>query len=190
MHWQGVKRVFRYLKSSKDRELTYGSEQHDLEGYTDADGGTQEDRRAISGNCFLIDGGTISWSAKRQELVTLSTAKSEYVAATHAAKEAKWLHKLLRQLFPHLLHLPMTLHCDNQSAIKLAMTENYHARTKHLDDCYFFIRDLISKGVINLTYCPTEEMLANMFTKALPKWKVAVHSSALSLRRACGGVLD
>ena len=189
-HWQAVKHIFRYLKHTKDIELTYGGERHDLEGYTDADGGTQDDRRAIAGNCFLIDGGIISWSAKRQELVTLSIAEAEYVAATHAAKEAKWLQKLIKQLFPHLLNLPTTLHCDNQSAIKLATTENYHARTKHLDDRYFFIRDLISKGVINLVYCPTEEMLADMFTKALPKWKVGTHSSALGLRRACGGVLE
>ena len=171
-------------------QLTYGGERHNLEGYTDSDGGTQEDRHAIAGNVFLVDGGAVSWSAKRQELVTLSTAKSEYVAATHAAKEAKWLQKLIRQLFPHLHNLPTTIYCDNQSAIVLATTDNYHARTKHLDDRYYFIRDLISKGVIKLTYCPTEDMLADMFTKALPKWKVASHISALGLRRACGGVLE
>ena len=68
--------------------LTYGGERHDLEGYTDADGGSQEDQHAISGYVFLIDGGMISWGAKRQELVTLSMAEAEYVAATHAAKEA------------------------------------------------------------------------------------------------------
>ena len=88
MHWQAVKRIYRYLKPTKDLQLTYGSERHDLEGYTDADGGSQEDRHTISGYSFLIDGGAISWSAKRQELVTLSTAEAEYVAATHAAKEA------------------------------------------------------------------------------------------------------
>src|SRR6266481_4730988 len=91
---------------------------------------------------------TVSWSAKRQELVTLSTAESEYVAATHAAKETKWLHKLIQQLFPHLHNLPTTIYCDNQSAIVLATIDNYHAHTKHLDDRYYFIRDLISKGVI------------------------------------------
>jgi hypothetical protein len=102
----------------------------------------------------------------------------------------KWLQKLIRQLFPHLLHLPSTVYCDNQSAITLATTDNYHAHTKHLDNRYYFIRDLIAKDVIKLTYCPTEDMLADMFTKALPKWKVVAHNSALGLCRACGGVLE
>jgi hypothetical protein len=63
-----------------------------IEGFTDADGAMQEHRHAIMGYAFLIDGGAISWSSKKQEIVTLSTAKSEYVAATHVAKEAIWLH--------------------------------------------------------------------------------------------------
>ena len=50
-----------------------------------------EDRKAISGYAFLIDGGAVSWSSKKQEIVSLSTTESEYVAATHAAKEALWL---------------------------------------------------------------------------------------------------
>ena len=56
-----------------------------LEGFTDADSATQEHRHAITGYTFLIDGGAVSWSSKKQEIVTLSTTKSEYVAATHAA---------------------------------------------------------------------------------------------------------
>ena len=189
-HWQAVKHIYRYLKLTKDLQLTYGSERHDLEGYTDANGGSQEDRHAISGYAFLIDGGTISWSAKRQELVTLSTAEAEYIAATHTAKEALWLHKLFGDILPDLLHPPMTLHCNNQSAIKLVTTDNYHACTKHIDQRYHFICDLNKQDVIKLCYCLTEDMLADMLTKALPKWKVAAQSAALGLRRTCGGVLE
>ena len=57
----------------------------------DADGSLQEHRHAISGYVFLVNRGAISWSSKKQELVTLSTAESEYVTATYAAKEALWL---------------------------------------------------------------------------------------------------
>jgi hypothetical protein len=90
-HWEGVKQIFRYLAGTKDRTLTYGEERHELLGYTDADGASQPHRRAISGYAFLIDGGAVSWSSRKQELVTLSTAEAEYVAATHAAKECIWL---------------------------------------------------------------------------------------------------
>ena len=120
----------------------------------------------------------------------MSTTEAEYIAATHAAKEVLWLHKLVHELTPDILDLPSTLYTDNQSAIVLATTDNYHARTKHLDLRYHFIRDLISKGLIKLHYCPTEDMVADILTKALPKWKVAVMSAALGLHRACGRVVE
>src|SRR5882757_7117936 len=88
IHWEAVKRVMRYLSQTQDLELTYSGEQHDLVGYTDADGASQSHRRAISGYAFLIDSGVISWRSRKQELITLSTAEAEYVAARHAAKEA------------------------------------------------------------------------------------------------------
>jgi hypothetical protein len=86
MHWEACKRVFHYLAGTKDMALTYGGERHDLVGYTDADGASQEHRHAISGYAFLIDGGAISWSSRKQELVTLSTAEAEYVAAKNISK--------------------------------------------------------------------------------------------------------
>jgi hypothetical protein len=64
---------------------------------------------------------------KKQELVTLLTAEAEYVTATHAAKEAKWLHKLFLELYPDLLVLPTMIYCNNQLAIKLMTNDNYHS---------------------------------------------------------------
>ena len=78
------------LFRSKKLELTYGGDERGLVGYVDADGASQEHRRAISGYIFMIDGGAISWSSKKQELVTLSTMEAKYITQTHAAKEAIW----------------------------------------------------------------------------------------------------
>ena len=188
LHWEATKRVFRYLAGTKNYQLMYGGERHDLEGYTDADGAMQEHRHAISGYAFLFDGGAISWSSKKQELVTLSTAEAEFVAATHAAKEALWLRKLLGDIYPGPKP-PTPFHCDNQAALSLIKDDNYHARTKHLDVHFYFIRETAQRGAIKLLYCPTEDMVADLLTKALPKWKVNMHTSSLGLRRACGGVL-
>ncbi|CAA7270185.1 unnamed protein product [Cyclocybe aegerita] len=91
IHWEAVKRVFRYLSGTKDLGLTFGGGKDRLEGYTDTDGASQDHRRAISGYAFLINGGAVSWSSRKQELIMLLTAKAEYMAATHAAKEAVWL---------------------------------------------------------------------------------------------------
>ena len=70
-----------------------------LEGYSDADGASQEHRRAMSGYAFIMNGGCISWSSRKQELITLSTAEAEYVATTHAAKEAIWLRNFIGEIF-------------------------------------------------------------------------------------------
>ena len=137
-HWEGVKRIFRYLAGTRDVALTFGREHHDLQGFTDADGASQPHRHAISGYAFMLDGGAVSWRSRKQELVTLSTAEAEYVAATHAAKECIWLRRLLGQIFP-FPDAPTTLYCDNQAALALAKDDNYHARTKHIDMLYHFI---------------------------------------------------
>ena len=97
-----------------------------------------EDRRAISGYAFMVNGGAVSWSAKRQELISLSMTESEYVAITHAAKEALWLCTLISQLVGVILPLT-TLFSDNQSAIALTKEHQYHAHMKHIDIRFHFI---------------------------------------------------
>jgi hypothetical protein len=181
IHWEAVKKIFRYLKGTKDLELRYGGEVTDLVGFVDADGASQDHRRAISGYVFLVDGGAVSWSSKKQELVTLSTTEAEYVAATHAAKEAVWLRRLIGEIFSPLTE-PTTLYGDNQSAIALAHGGHYHARTKHIDIRYHFIRYIIDAGAIKLIYCPTDEQTADTLTKALPSTKAKHFANAMGLR--------
>ena len=181
VHWEAVKRIFCYLLGTKDWKLVYGTTDRGLEGYTDADGSSQEHRHAISGYAYLVNGGAISWSSKKQELVTLSTAESEYVAATYAAKEALWLRRLISEIYQPLTE-PITLYSDSQSAIALTKDGSYHARTKHIDIRYHFIRFVVQDGSINLIYCPTDDMAADILTKALPNIKAKHFAQALGLR--------
>ena len=155
----------------------------DLEGYTDADGSTNEDHHAVSGYVFLIDGGPISWSVKTQEIIALSMTEAEYVTATHAAKEALWLHSFLGEILGPL-DSATTLYCDNQSAIALMKNDQFHARTKHIDIHYHFICYVIQNGSLRLEYCPTEDMTADVLTKALPSLKAKHFASALGLHPA------
>jgi hypothetical protein len=179
-HWEAVKRVFRYLKGTRELWLSYGGVTKEMEGYADADGSMMENRKAISGYAFIINGGAVSWSTKKQEIVSLSTTESEYVAVTYAAKEALWLRSLIFQLFGIPL-TTTTLFSNNQSAIALTREHQYHARTKHIDVRYHFIRWIVEEGKIRLIYCPTDEMVADTLTKALPSAKVKHFAGALGL---------
>jgi len=112
--------------------------------YTDADGATQSHSCAISGYAFLLDSGVVSWFSRKQELITLSTAESKYVAATHAAKELYWIKKLLYDIAPDLDKC-ITLHCNNEAAIALIHSENYHMRTKHMNiHCKFIHKEVVT----------------------------------------------
>jgi hypothetical protein len=182
-HWEAVRSVLRYLNGTSSHWLVFGENEGNLIGWVDADGSQEEDRRAYTGYAFLIDGGAVSWSSKQQELVVLSTTEGEYVAATHAAKEALWLRSFIGEVFGTNLE-STTLFSDNQSAIALSREHQYHARTKHIDIRYHFIRWVIDNGSIRLIYCPTEDMIADTLTKPLPSTKAKHFAAALGLRPA------
>ena len=146
-HWEAVQRIYRYLIGTKDLRLTYGGTRKPLHGYTDVDGSMAEDWKAVSGYAFLIDSGAVSWASKKQEIILLSTTESEYVATTHATKEALWLRSFIGEVLAPL-DVPITLFSDNQSAIALAKDHQYHAHTKHIDICFHFIHWVVDDSKI------------------------------------------
>jgi hypothetical protein len=113
-HREAVKCTMCYLKGTCDWWLVYGGEVKDLVGYSDADGNMHEDRHAISGYAVILNSGTVSWSSKHQPIIALLMTESEYITATHTAKEALWLRTFIAQVF-HPLEAPTILHSDNQS---------------------------------------------------------------------------
>ena len=182
IHWEAVKRVLRYLKGTKNLKLTYGrGGEKGLQAFVVTDGANQEHQQAISGFVTLIDGGAVSWMLKKQELVMLSTMEAEYVVATHTAKELLWLQHLIGEIFQSL-NQPILLHCDNQSATALTHSNGqFHACTKHIDIQWHFIKFCIDNKAINISYCPTENMTADILTKPLSTQKVKKFTSALGL---------
>lgn len=111
-----------------------------LDIFADADGMSLENRKAVSGYTFILNGAAVSWSLKQQEIVSLSTTEAEYIAITYTAKEAIWFRYFMVELFGPITFL-FLIYNDNQSAISLAHAElgQFHARTKHIDIRYHFI---------------------------------------------------
>ena len=181
-HMKAITRVFRYLSGTKHLKLILGGSHGTISGYSDADWASHLHRHSISEFVYFIGDGIISWSCKKQPIITLSSTEAEYVALTHSSKDILWIHKILSE-FSHIFDfsIPTTLFCDNQGAIRLSKDSTFHARTKHIDIHFHFIQQTISSGHITLKYCPTNEMIADIFTKSLPHIKFQKFRNLLGL---------
>jgi len=116
-------------------------------GYVDSDyAGDLDKRRSTTGYLFTMAGGPVCWRSTLQSTVALSTTEAEYMAVTEAFKEAIWMHGLINDL--GILQEHIDVFCDSQSAICLSKNQVHHARTKHIDVRFHFIREIISKGDI------------------------------------------
>lgn len=179
-HWLCAKRVLRYLKGTMDYKLTYVAEgNQSIIGYCDADwGGCVETGRSTSGYVFTLMGGPMSWSSKKQTCVSISSCESEYVALAHANQEAQWWYMIQEELD---LKNIIKMHVDNQSAISLASENFYHAKTKHINIKYHFVRQSVVEGTIQIEYIPTEAQAADMLTKVLPIVKLRNNLKMLAI---------
>ena len=133
----------------------------------DADwAGDTSDSRSTLGFMFLLGNRAISWSSKKRPTVALLSTVAEYRGATAAACEAV-SHKRLLTDFNKSVIEPMPIHCDNFTIIQLAKNPVFHAQTKHIELYYHYICEWILAGDINLHYIDANELVANIFTKAL-----------------------
>jgi hypothetical protein len=154
-----------------------------LTGYTDSDwAGDPDTRRLTSGYVFSLGSAVISWSSKRQPIVSLSTYEAKYIGQTNATKEAIWLQGFLKQIDPGDPGLGATIiYGDNQGAITLAKNNQFHGRVKHIDIQHHFVREKLAEGRIDLQYVPTSEQVADGLTKALCRDKFVVFRKAIGV---------
>ncbi|KAJ3475377.1 hypothetical protein NLI96_g11880 [Meripilus lineatus] len=182
LHWTAVKHVLRYLKGTQQLGITYGRIQDIAEeGWTDADWAQcLLDRRSTSGYVFIMAGGAVSWSSKKQQTVALSTMEAEYLALAHATKEAIWLRSL-RENLGFEGDGSTQINCNNMSAIAFAHDHQFHARSKHIDIRHHFIREHITSDHICVIHVPTEDNIADILTKPLTRSIHQRHVASLGL---------
>lgn len=182
-HWKACKHLFRYLKGTMDLRLTYGPDPSSSEPFvtfSDANHAGDPDKlRSTGGYVVKIGTGAVDWSSKLQTLTALSSTESEYVAAVEAGKEILWMRNLLMEIGymssgPSKLHLKDSfdssheLKMDSNSAIAVAKHPEHFSRMKHLDLRLHWLRDEVEKKHITPVHISTQEMPADMMTKALP----------------------
>ncbi|KAJ9538185.1 hypothetical protein OSB04_030918 [Centaurea solstitialis] len=165
-HLKAVKRILRYLKGTPDFGLWYpkGSS-FELIGYTDSDhAGCKLDRKSTSGACQFLGNKLVSWSSRKQNCVSLSTAEAEYIAAACCCSQILWMKTQLADFGYTMNRTP--IYCDSQSAIQITANPVQHSKTKHIDIRYHFIKDHVEKGNIELYFVESDLQLADLFTKA------------------------
>ncbi|KAL5581880.1 hypothetical protein UlMin_014322 [Ulmus minor] len=168
LHWQGVKRILRYLQGTHDMGLhiRYNNDIL-LTGFSDADWGCNlDDRRSVAGYCVFFGDYLVSWSSKKQNVVSRSSTESEYRALSNVACEIAWIQSLLCEISFPLPMIPVTW-CDNSSAGALAANPVYHARTKHVDINVHFIREKVLSKSIEVRFVPSHDQIADCLTKPL-----------------------
>jgi Reverse transcriptase (RNA-dependent DNA polymerase) len=185
-HEEAVKRICRYLMSTKDEGLILKPDKNrGLECYVDADwAGSWLDRssndplssHSRTGFVILYAGCPIIWASKMQQLIALSTTEAEYIALSTALRDVIAVIHLLEDLRSqefHIFHPTPKITCrtfeDNKSCIEIATNHKTRPRTKHLSVRLHHFRSHVVKKTITIEHISTKEQIADMFTKPLPR---------------------
>ncbi|XP_028085943.1 uncharacterized protein LOC114286914 [Camellia sinensis] len=164
--FQVVKRLLRYVKGTLHHGLQFTSGPLFLHAFSDSNwAGDSVDRKSILGYCVYLGPNLISWSAKKQSIVSRSSTEAECRALANATAELTWLQQLLTDM-----HIPSSsipkLWRDNLSAMALASNPVFHSRSKHIEIDWHFIRDEIVAKLIDWKYVrTTDQGIAKILTQ-------------------------
>jgi histone deacetylase 1/2 len=168
IHWAAVKRILRYLR--QDTKIGLKIQKCNsmlLSAFSDADwAGSVDDRRSTSGFAVFLGSNLVSWSARKQATVSRSSTEAEYKAVANATAEIMWIQTLLKELgifSPRMARL----WCDNMGAKYLSANPVFHARTKHIEVDFHFVRERVMSNQLQIDFVPTGDQIADGFTKAL-----------------------
>uniref|UniRef100_A0A2N9EVL6 Integrase catalytic domain-containing protein n=1 Tax=Fagus sylvatica TaxID=28930 RepID=A0A2N9EVL6_FAGSY len=166
-HWTAAKRVLRYLKGTIEHGLSFSHSSLQLTAFCDSDwAGNPDDRRSTTGFGIFLGSCLVSWSAKKQTVVARSSTEAEYRAMAVTTADLYWIRMLLQDLHVPLAS-PPTLWCDNVGALALASNPVFHARTKHIEVDYHFIREKVANKDMTIRFISTGDQIADIFTKGL-----------------------
>ena len=123
----------------------------------------------------------MSWSSKRQNTISRSSAEAEYRGVANVVFDATWLRNLLFEMKIPLSRATV-VYCDNISAIYLSSNPVQHQRTKHVEIDIHFVREKVSLGHVRVLHVPSARQFADIFTKGLPSPLFIEFRTSLTVR--------
>ena len=182
--WLRLKHLLRYLKGTVIHGLHYNcTSPMLLTAFSDADwSGDSSDRRSTSGFLIYLGHNLVSWSSKKQPTVAQSSTEAEYKALANATSELLWITSLFREL-----HIPLPspmLWCDNIGATYLSANPVFHARMKHIEIDFHFVREQVALRRLRVGIISGKDQPADLLTKSLPKSRFLQLRSKLNLHPA------
>ncbi|RVW85618.1 Retrovirus-related Pol polyprotein from transposon TNT 1-94 [Vitis vinifera] len=183
-HWQGIIRVLKYLRFTRDYGLHYTRYPAVLEGYSDANWiSNVKDSKSHSGYVFTLGGTAVSWKSSKQTVIDRSTMESEFIALDKCGEEAEWLRHFLEDIPRWSKPVPpICIHCDSQSVLGRAQSNMYNGKSRHIRRRHNTIRQLLSTGVISVDYVKSKDNIADPLTKGLNRELVEKSSRGMGLK--------
>lgn len=136
------------------------------------------DHHSTTGFLMYLGYNPITWSAKKQLMVSRSSTESEYRAMASTVAELCWLHQVLKDLGIYLV-VPPRIWCHNVFALAIALNPVFHACTKHIKVDYHFIHKRVLCKDLHIKYISTSDQLVDFFTKSLPTSRFQILCSKL-----------
>eukprot|EP00253_Pinus_taeda_P004899 PITA_04899 len=167
---QAVKKILKYLQGTQNYGLWYPRDTDlTLHAYTDADWARSVDvKGSTSSGAFFMGSRLVSWFSKKQSSIALSTAEAKYVVVASCCTQLLWMMQTLQD-FQITCTPPISILCDNTSAINISNNPVMHSITKHIPIKYHFLREQVFEQKVKLLYVPSKEQVADILTKPLPR---------------------
>ncbi|KAI5344250.1 hypothetical protein L3X38_012127 [Prunus dulcis] len=186
VHYFLVKRILRYVQGTLEYGISFTKGPWQLNAYSDANwAGDINTRRSTTGCVVFLGCNPISWQSKKQGSVSRSSTEAECKALANTTADLSWIRQVLLDLKMFLPDAPI-MYCDNLSALALSSNPIYHSRIKHLDIDFHFVREKVQRNDLIVQYIPTEEQIADVFTKGLHSPIFLQHCLHLRLRSLAG----
>lgn len=184
-HVQVIMRLLGYLKRNLNLGIWFRKMKDDdsseirILAYADSSfADEKKSRKSTFGFIIFINGNAIFWKSGLSPIVTQSCAEAEYVALCQCAKEMSFIANLVNSIGLKV-QKPMIIYSDSESAIAIAKGKTLSSKSKHIELRFYYVRDKVASGEIIIQKVPTEENIADMFTKSLGRVKFQKHRNEI-----------